>query len=595
MLKDIFNIDSYQSFFEKGGWWDMNENLQGVLNALINLLFGLIKYLVLALDYVVDQLFNLNLLSPVLPSLFTTASSIYSRLFEILGILIFTAVIVLMVHDFMSKGFAKALTRLCVFLLIYFGSLVFFQDGAGKIQEVNSLSQNVQGQLIDLTNNSTSNAKSSTAKTLIGTISHLNGTENIQNVIFDEFILKPYALLNFGKTNLTKEQFERYLVKKDTAYDDDAVKIIQDKIKKESKDNSYLTSNRMTEKIVVLINTLIMLVVIGIVILLIGIANVLIQLLLYGLIFLFPSLLFLSLLPNYHHLLKNGFLLLGTLFAGKVGLGFAFGLLFSILNLLDSFFVVTNIITMLVGLAVKVVLGLFVWKNKSRIIRALTQGKVSLQGMELNPKTAWQKRQQQKAEWKHQQNQHDEQGYKTGHAENDYLRSGIELERAYRMNEIEDNLLLQANQPKTATSSNQEENESLLREEPTTSDFPSSKNEKEHLSKTITDSATSMETEKEIQPNETIPPTISTEDIDDYLEIESEATHIDPTNHYYAKSSDEGDDNSITTVQNDPNQSSQELPPAIKSELTEEEATQLMDELSSLRHESYEGGSNETN
>ncbi|MCB8504602.1 hypothetical protein [Enterococcus durans] len=208
MLKDVFIIDSYQSFFVKGNWFDMNENLQGVLNVVINLLFGFIKYLVLALDYTIEKLFHLNLLSDVLPTLFSTAEAIYNRLFDILGILVFTAVIILMIHDFLSKGFAKALARLCIFLLIYFGSLAFFQDGATKIQEVNTLSQSLQGQLVDLTSGSLSESTSSTSKKLLGDTSHLDGTATIRNVIFDEFVLKPYALLNFGKTTISADQFE---------------------------------------------------------------------------------------------------------------------------------------------------------------------------------------------------------------------------------------------------------------------------------------------------------------------------------------------------------------------------------------------------
>src|SRR5699024_11606952 len=95
----------------------------------------------------------------------------------------------------------------------------------------------------------------------------------------------------------------------------------------------------------------------------------------YCIHFLFLLLLFVSLIPNLYHLLKNGFMLLGTLFASKIGIGFGFGLLFSILTLLDSFFVVTNIVTMIVGLFVKVLLGLFIWKNKGQIVRSLIKGK----------------------------------------------------------------------------------------------------------------------------------------------------------------------------------------------------------------------------
>ncbi|EGO6705001.1 hypothetical protein GP420_002299 [Enterococcus faecalis] len=443
MLKDVFDIDSFQSFFEKGGWFSINENLQSVLNALINLAFGLIKYMVLALDYVIEQLFNLNLLEGILPDLFSTAGSIYNQLFSVLGILIFTFVIVISVKDFFEKGISKALIRFGVFTLIYAGSMAFFSDGAAKVQEVNTISQNVQGQLVDLTSGSLNSSNQSTTEKLIGSGQQLDGTSNIRNLIFDEFIIKPYALLNFGKTDLTKEQFELYLVKKGEAFDKVKTKEIEKKIKQDSEKNSYLTSDRMTEKVAVLLNTFVMLLVIGITVLLIGVANILIQLLIYGIIFLFPSLLFLALIPNMHHLIKNGFMMLGTLFASKVGIGFGFGLLFSIINLLDSFFVVTNIVTMLVGLFVKVLLGLFIWKNKGQIVRSLTKGKTELRDFSF-PKRITNNRQQEIEQREDQQNRLAEQTYKTQSAENDYLRSGVELDRTYRQNDFQDNLLAQA-------------------------------------------------------------------------------------------------------------------------------------------------------
>ncbi|EGO7986411.1 hypothetical protein FEW53_002553 [Enterococcus faecalis] len=443
LLKDVFDIDSFQSFFEKGGWFSINENLQGVLNALINLGFGLIKYVVLALDYVIEQLFNLNLLDGVLSDLFSTAGSIYNQLFSVLGILLFTFVIVISVKDFFEKGISKALIRFGIFTLIYAGSMAFFSDGAAKVQEVNTISQNVQGQLVDLTSGSLNSTNQSTTEKLIGSGQELDGTSNIRNLIFDEFIIKPYALLNFGKTDLTKEQFELYLVKKGDSFDKAKTKEIEKKIKQDSDKNSYLTSDRMTEKVAVLLNTFVMLFVIGIAVLLIGVANILIQLLIYGIIFLFPSLFFLALIPNMHHLLKNGFMMLGTLFASKVGIGFGFGLLFSIINLLDSFFVVTNIVTMLVGLFVKVLLGLFIWKNKGQIVRSLTKGKTELRDFSF-PKSNVITRQQEREQREDKQNRLAEQAYRTQTAENDCLRSGIELDRSYRQNDFQDNLLVQA-------------------------------------------------------------------------------------------------------------------------------------------------------
>ncbi|EHV0179269.1 hypothetical protein LT173_001637 [Enterococcus faecalis] len=574
LLKDLFDIDSFQSFFEKGGWFSINENLQSVLNALLNIAFGLIKYLVLALDYVIDKLFSLNLLEGVLPDLFSTTGAIYNKLFSVVGILLFTFVIVISVKDFFEKGISKALIRFGIFSLIYVGSMTFFADGANKIQEVNTLSQNVQGQLVDLTSGSLTKNTGNISENLLGSNQQLDGTSNIRNLIFDEFVIKPYALLNFGKTDVSKEQFESYLVKSGETFDQKKTDEIADKIKKDSEKNSYLTSDRMTEKVAVLLNTFIMLIVIGTAVLIIGVANILIQLLIYGILFLFPSLLFLALIPNMHHLLKNGFMLLGTLFASKIGIGFGFGLLFSILNLLDTFFVVTNIVTMIVGLFVKVLLGLFIWKNKGQIVRSLTKGKAELKDFSFNPKQAIQERQQQRAQKEDQQNRYAEQDYKTQTAENDYLRSGIELDHAYRQNELQDNLLVQAGEEETSlhqTAMPFDEQPMESKEEPLPTDTFDVNDSEESFNYPVENTSDSVSNTEPLLAETALP----TEEVDDQLlspNTLTEETEI-PVESVIETSNVKDD--------------SSETEPHLPSPVTEQEAQQLEKEISHLRKETY--------
>lgn len=578
LLKDVFDIDSFQSFFEKGGWFSINENLQSVLNALINLAFGLIKYMVLALDYIIEQLFNLNLLDGILPDLFSKAGSIYNQLFSVLGILLFTFVIVISVKDFFEKGISKALIRFGIFTLIYAGSMAFFSDGAAKVQEVNTISQNVQGQLVDLTSGSLNTSNQSTTEKLIGGGQQLDGTSNIRNLIFDEFIIKPYALLNFGKTDITKEQFELYLVKKGEPFDKAKTKEIEKKIKHDSDKNFYLTSDRMTEKVAVLLNTFVMLLVVGVGVLLIGVANILIQLLIYGIIFLFPSLLFLALIPNMHHLLKNGFMMLGTLFASKVGIGFGFGLLFSIINLLDSFFVVTNIVTMLVGLFVKVLLGLFIWKNKGQIVRSLTKGKTELRDFTF-PKRAANNRQQLMEQREDQQNRLAEQAYKTQTAENDYLRSGVELDHAYRQNDFQDNLLVHAGNDTTSSETVSFDTEVT-----------------EPITESVNDSIKTGESSN----------LDSEEEVLSYSESEFETVSISPSEKQEAfLTVEEMDDNllqqqaisekdeQLLEYQNEENNDNQSelsysTPETQPTSVEQDEARQLAKEMGELRQETYE-------
>lgn len=536
--------------------------------------------MVLALDYVIEQLFNLNLLDGILPDLFSTAGSIYNQLFSVLGILLFTFVIVISVKDFFEKGISKALIRFGIFTLIYAGSMAFFSDGAAKVQEVNTISQNVQGQLVDLTSGSLNSSNQSTTEKLIGGGQQLDGTSNIRNLIFDEFIIKPYALLNFGKTDITKEQFELYLVKKGDSFDKEKTKEIEKKIKQDSEKNSYLTSDRMTEKVAVLLNTFVMLLVIGIAVLLIGVANILIQLLIYGIIFLFPSLFFLALIPNMHHLLKNGFIMLGTLFASKVGVGFGFGLLFSIINLLDSFFVVTNVVTMLVGLFVKVLLGLFIWKNKGQIVRSLTKGKTELRDFSF-PKSNVSTRQQEREQREDKQNRLAEQAYRTQTAENDFLRSGVELDRSYRQNDFQDNLLIQARNEASSPESVSFDTEAT---EPITESVNDSVKTVESSNpdseeEILTYSESELETVS-MSPSEERETFLPVEEMDDgllYQQVNSEEVE-----QHQIDQTEESRDDQIESFRFNSEPQHQPIP------VEPEEAKQLEKEIGELRQETYE-------
>lgn len=283
--------------------------------------------------------------------------------------------------------------------------------------------------------------------------------------------------------------------------------------------------------------------------------------------FLFPSLLFLALIPNMHHLLKNGFMLLGTLFASKIGIGFGFGLLFSILNLLDTFFVVTNIVTMIVGLFVKVLLGLFIWKNKGQIVRSLTKGKAELKDFSFNPKQAIQERQQQRAQKEDQQNRYAEQDYKTQTAENDYLRSGVELDHAYRQNELQDNLLVQASEEETSL----DETVMPFDEEPLPTDTFDVNDSEESFNYPVENTSDSVSNTEPLLAETALP----TEEVDDHLlsrNALTEETEI-PVESVIETSNIKDD--------------SSETEPHLPSPVTEQEAQQLEKEISHLRQETY--------
>ncbi|MDA5918466.1 hypothetical protein NAA27_14510 [Listeria monocytogenes] len=174
-----------------------------------------------------------------------------------------------------------------------------------------------------------------------------------------------------------------------------------------------------------------------------------------------------------------------------------------------------------------------------------------------------------------------EQAYKTQTAENDYLRSGVELDHAYRQNDFQDNLLVQAGNDTTSpelvsfdTASTEPVIESI--NDSAESKESSSPNEKEEISSYSESDIEPVSVEPKVEQETVLP----VEEMDAGLLYQRPSS--EETEQHQIDQTEENRDNQIEAPRFTSESQHQPVP------VEPEEAKQLAKEMGELRQETYE-------
>jgi hypothetical protein len=376
MLDKIFNSDSIQSYLDTGYNWfgmDMEKNVQQFFNTLLNWWFGLLKLFVDAINFIIGKVYGLDILTTKANEIFSTSHGVWEKLYHTFGVVFFSFVLIFVVKDFMKNGLQKVFLRLAMFTTLFFLSSGFFSMGPSMVKDINTITQQAQNQLVGIMSPKANKLTTSLLKEFEQNEKQ-NSVQVVQNTLYSSFVLQPFALMNFGKAEIPLADYNKYLIK---SGDDEESRQdeIEDAVKDAAKKNPYFTVKKMQDKVAILLNETIMLLVIGAVVLLISILNFIIQILVLALVLIFGILAMIALFPDKEQVLYNGFKLFGMLFGGKVALGMGFGLLFTLLNITDEAFGTVNIVTVIASLLIKLGLFYLIFKNWRSVLNLLTQGK----------------------------------------------------------------------------------------------------------------------------------------------------------------------------------------------------------------------------
>lgn len=376
VLEDVFNIDSVESYLDTGFKWfglDLSKDLMELINFLINMFFGLLKLLVYSLNFMIRQLFNLDILSSKLDEVFKTGSQIFDKFYSTFAVVFFAFILMFVVKDFMKQGLQKVFTRLAMFAVLVLISLGFFSSGAKFLKQINTITLNAQEQIVGVMTPKNSEMTEKLLKKY-GDGRTPTATETVQNNIYYSFVLQNFALLNFGKSDIPMKNYENYLIRKGEDVNKRNEEI-RELVKKENNNNSYFTVKKIQDKFAIILNAFINFAFMGSILLVIAVLNFLIQILILGLILIFPVFSMIALFPEREYVLFNAFKIFGLMFGGKVALGAGFGLIFTIFGWIDGVFGQVTTMTVFASLFVKVVLFFLIKWNWSSLKRLVTEGR----------------------------------------------------------------------------------------------------------------------------------------------------------------------------------------------------------------------------
>lgn len=379
ILRELFEDSSVRSLFSyDGSFWafGVDEKAMGVLHSVLTLPFSIAKMLANMVDFAIEKLYTLNLLSNSIDSILLTAQDIWDKFFNYFGLLFFTFVIAYVVKDYYSKSGSRAFMRLIIFFTILGFGNGFFSNGAQWIKDFNAMSGQLQSDLTAVVAPKISELNNSLFEEFGGS-GEQSSTDSIRNSFYTMTVLKPWALINFGKTEVSAEKYKELLVVKGEDKKQKQ-KEIEKALKKESESNYYLTSDSFHEKFFIGLTALVNVIVLGTVVLVISLLNPLLQLVALLLVLIFPILLGISLIPDKEDVAKNAGIMLVSIFFLKGLLGLGFGGVFLIFDIVDRFFGGANLDSFILSFILKIAVLILIWKKRNTLINMANGRKVGM-------------------------------------------------------------------------------------------------------------------------------------------------------------------------------------------------------------------------
>lgn len=375
MFDSYFELDSLISLLKKAGFWSgFDEKAVGGLNGLLNLLFGVGKLIVQAGNTLIDKVYSIDVLNKYIDSAFSSGKNVWDTVFSTFGVVFLTLLFIYGIRDFMKVGLHKIYLRLLTFSVLAILATGFFSQGSRILKEVNMISSNAQNTLVTKMSPNYASGGEKVAKDL-GLKQPTGSTKKIENMLYYKFVMEPFALMNFGKTSISANQYKDYTAKKGK-FDDKRDDAIKNKVNAEAKKNSYLTGKKLGDKYAVILNSGIDYLIVAGIVLLISVLNFLTQIFILAMILIAPLWLVLAMLPDNEHVLANGMKVLFGAFGVKIALGVGFGFTFMVLGWIDSAFSLSNVIEVMASLIVKIILTLLVVKNFKSFRRLLMHGEL---------------------------------------------------------------------------------------------------------------------------------------------------------------------------------------------------------------------------
>lgn len=201
--KDRYDID-----FEKS--W-LGVSVDEALNGGVDVLFSIQKGIVEIMIYLIDQSYNFKAYDLFGDYIEKTISSIYDSSINIFGSIILACLGFFFSYKMIKKQQADFWGTIVKMVIIISISLFFFNRPGYVLQKTDQAMTNISNTILDFKNITQTKDNSNIPKTKY---TENNGSILIANMIWDQYVLKPWQLLEFNDMDLAQKHTDEILLMK---------------------------------------------------------------------------------------------------------------------------------------------------------------------------------------------------------------------------------------------------------------------------------------------------------------------------------------------------------------------------------------------
>lgn len=364
-----YSLDSYQSYMFERPRFFQNLDIAYWLNGGANLFFDLNKIVFSMFRTGIDLFGNANVVNDYV-SVFTTYSkSMYDSLYRDFGLTIIIVMALYCLYLYIMRSPQQAMKQFFAFSAVVIMSMVWNNSATTIIRDFNSLTEEVQGNLI----RTTSNAQSTNAATPV---------THAQNTLFELAIEEPFLLMNFGMANRSDviSEYEASTLSSllfQGEWDEKKDEDIKDFVEEMADDNVFMTTEKAGWKFVVGFLSPITTIVLGTPILILQVMNLLTGVMALVVAAFIGLAMFISMIPKFRGAFLKSLQTLIGLFGVRVLLGISFMMLVSVINVVRGVIPADGVANYLLQVIAITVTLVVIWKNRDKIFKMISGGMIS--------------------------------------------------------------------------------------------------------------------------------------------------------------------------------------------------------------------------
>lgn len=386
LLGDRYPISRYRSYIStKKGFFGLlaGDSFVNMMSGFCDLLFEGTKMLWQIFDFIVKELYTMNLLDKLNDIISTLTGNMWTLFQQNYVGIVLTFSLLYVVRTFFLESPKNAIIQFGKICLVLLVAGIWFPRSSEYMRGMNDASFVMQAEVMSIAGQA--DETSALASSGNGSIASNNeqATNIIRNELFTQVVFRPFLLLNYGTTNKDKinsyyaktknediksNNGEYLLSKEFDSLEDDQKMAILDELAEE---NPTLTGDSIGYKFIISLLSLAGVFLYGIPITVISGLNMVLQLLAIVFSYILPIVALISLIPKYSNAFIGSLVNMAKIFMGKAFLGLLV-LLFSLINLtIDLLIPPEGWVSAIVNTLVKGLIYWLSWKYKDKIIRAV--------------------------------------------------------------------------------------------------------------------------------------------------------------------------------------------------------------------------------